>query len=134
MPPVPGPVFSKAFNALIVMMIIGCGLLCLNLRDTLQRMKESEIGEDNEVLTRGNAGNAKWLESIQKTKGRAKGLAPVPLPDPVVKKGKKDKKSSKRRAAVEDEDSDEQEMAPLSSRPGGGIPRPKPKPKASPRS
>lgn len=48
-PPVPGPVFSKAFNALLVLLVVGCIFLGLNLRDALQKMRASDIGTDNEV-------------------------------------------------------------------------------------
>ena len=77
MPPIPGPVFSKAFNALLVLLVIGCVMLGMNLRDSINRMYASEIGEDNEVLTRGGAGNAKWLESIKRRRVSVS-LAPAP--------------------------------------------------------
>ena len=68
--------------------------LGINLRDTLNKFYASDIGTDNELLTRGNPGNAKWLASIQKTDGRCKGhhqsapMHPAPLPKG-RKKGKK---------------------------------------------
>ena len=111
-PPVPGPVFSKAFNALLVLMAIGCVFLGMNLRDAVQRMQQSDIGEDNELLTRGGAGNAQWLAGIQKTQGRHKGhhsgeLRPVPVP----KAKKKDKSSrSKARSMDDDDDDDDVEL------------------------
>ena len=118
MPPVPGPVFSKAFNALLVLLVIGCVLLGLNLRDSINRMYASEIGEDNEMLTRGGPGNAKWLESIQKTKGVCKGLAPaIDMPTPRgagSKKAKKKSSGSRRKGDDDDDDGDALEMAPLS--------------------
>ena len=52
MPPVPGPVFSKAFNALLVLLVIGCVFLGLNLRDAVQKMYASDIGTNNEVRCR----------------------------------------------------------------------------------
>lgn len=117
MPPIPGPVFSKAFNALLVLLVIGCVMLGMNLRDSINRMYASEIGEDNEVLTRGGAGNAKWLESIQKTKGVCKGLAPaIDMPTPRGSNKKKKGISSTRRGGGNDDSDDAQEMAPLSSR------------------
>ena len=132
MPPVPGPVFSKAFNALLVLLVIGCVLLGLNLRDSINRMYASEIGEDNEMLTRGGPGNAKWLESIQKTKGVCKGLAPaidMPTPRgaPGSKKVKKKSSGSRRRDDDDDDEGDALEMAPLSR----GLPS---KPKGSKKS
>jgi hypothetical protein len=49
MPPVPGPVFSPAFNALLVLLAIGCIFLGVNLRDAVQKMQSSDIGTNNEV-------------------------------------------------------------------------------------
>ena len=49
MPPVPGPVFSKAFNALLVLLVIGCVFLGMNLRDAVMKMQASDIGTNNEV-------------------------------------------------------------------------------------
>jgi len=73
-PPVPGPVFSRAFQALILLMLLGCVFLCLNLRDQLRRLHDSDIGEDNELLTRAS-GTAQWLKGIQRTDGRCAGSA-----------------------------------------------------------
>ena len=105
MPPVPGPVFSKAFNALLVLLVLGCAFLAINLRDAIQKANASDIGTDNEVLTTG-AGNAAWLKSIQKSQGRhtghhCAGGAAAPKPKPKAKKG--------RASAVDDEEAQELE-------------------------
>ena len=107
MPPVPGPVFSKAFNALLVLLVIGCAFLGINLRDAVQKMYASDIGTNNEVLTTG-AGNAAWLASIQKSNGRRSGHhsscgAAVVAPKPKGK-GKKSKAP-----AADDEEAQELE-------------------------
>ena len=73
----------------------------------------SDIGEDNELLTRGGAGNAQWLAGIQKTQGRHKGhcseIAPVVMPKAKSKKGGK----GKSRRELDDDDADEEEMRPM---------------------
>ena len=109
MPPVPGPVFSKAFNALLVLLVLGCVFLGLNLRDAVQKMQASDIGTNNELLTTG-AGNAQWLASIQKSKGMRSGhhsacSAPVAAAKP---KGKGSGKKGK--VAARDDDDDAQEL------------------------
>ena len=113
MPPVPGPVFSKAFNALLVLMVFGCIFLYFNLRESIKKLYASDIGEDNELLTRGGAGNAQWLAGIQKTQGRHKGhcseIAPVVMPKAKSKKGGK----GKSRRELDDDDADEEEMRPM---------------------
>eukprot|EP00966_Prymnesium_polylepis_P055626 1286554-Prymnesium_polylepis.1 len=73
-PPVPGPVFSKAFNALLVLLVVGCGVLCVQLKTSLDAMKASALGEDNEVLTGGRAGTQAWLRQVQQSKGLAPSL------------------------------------------------------------
>ena len=102
----PGPVFSKAFNALLVLLVLGCIFLGINLKDAVSKMQESDIGTDNEILTKG-AGNAQWLASIQKTKGKMSGHhcadARAVAPKPKSKGGKKS------RVPVEDEE-DAQEL------------------------
>ena len=70
----------------------------------------------------------KWLESIQKTKGVCKGLAPaIDMPTPRGagggKKPKKKSSSGRRRDDDDDDDGDALEMAPLSSK----ARQPKPK-------
>ena len=83
-----------AFNALLVLMVLGCGFLCINLRDSIRRMQSSDIGEDNEILTGGGTdGNAAWLKGIQATQGRyagkhTAGIRPVVEPKPKAKKPK----------------------------------------------
>ncbi len=111
-PPVPGPVFSPAFNALLVLLVIGCVVLGINLRDSIRKMRESDIGEDNEMLTAAEPGSAQWLKGIQRTRGRAAGALP-----PVVAPRPKGKARGGRSAADE-----EAEMAIL--------PKPKKKSKA----
>ena len=104
---------------------LGCVLLGLNLRDAVQKLYSSEIGTDNELLTRGAPGNAAWLASVQRSKGLSSGeLPPVPLP-----KSKKGKKGGKKGAvaAADDDDDDGTEMAPLSSARGSSKKGPRPK-------
>ncbi|KAL1495446.1 hypothetical protein AB1Y20_016814 [Prymnesium parvum] len=74
-PPVPGPVFSPAFKALLVLLLIGCGVLGVNLKTSLDAMKASSLGSDNEVLTAGQPGCAAWLRDVQKSKGLRPSLA-----------------------------------------------------------
>ena len=110
MPPVPGPVFSKAFNALLVLLVIGCLFLGLNLRDAVQKMQASDIGTNNEVLTTG-AGNAQWLASIQKSKGMRSGhhsacSAPIAAAKPKGKGGGGGKKGRVAARADDDDDDD----------------------------
>ena len=128
-PPVPGPVFSSAFNALLVLLALGCIALGINLRDALKKMYASDIGTDNELLTSGGVGNAEWLASVQRSGGRRAGeLPPVPPPKPKGKKGSKSK--PKPRHADDDDiigDENGLEMAALqpSARSGKKTPRPK---------
>ena len=71
-PPIPGPVFSQAFIALLVLMGGGCCVLCYQLYDKLGAAMGSKIGEDNEVLVggRGAEGGADWLRGVQASRGR----------------------------------------------------------------
>ena len=115
-PPVPGPVFSQAFNALLVLLVVGCVLLGLNLRDSIQKLYASDIGTDNELLTSGNPGNAAWLASIQRSDGRRAGeLPPVPLPKG-AKRGKGRGKKA-RPVAEQGDDDDGLELARLAPEP-----------------
>ena len=109
MPPVPGPVFSPAFNALLVLMAAGCVLLGLNLREAVQKMQASELGEDNEVLTRG-AGNAQWLASIQKSKGMRSGHHSGGGPAATAAPKPKAKKKGGSSAPRADDDEEAQEL------------------------
>ena len=106
MPPVPGPVFSKAFNALLVLLVLGCIFLGLNLRDAINKMQESDIGLDNEILTK-DAGNAKWLASIQKSQGRRAGHHNSA---PAACGGQPKAKGSKKARAPVDSDEEAAEM------------------------
>ena len=71
-PPIPGPVFSQAFIALLVLMGGGCCVLCYQLYDKLGAAMGSKIGEDNEILVggRGAEGGADWLRGVQASRGR----------------------------------------------------------------
>ena len=71
-PPIPGPVFSQAFIALLVLMGGGCCVLCYQLYDKLGAAMGSKIGEDNEILVggRGTEGGADWLRGVQASRGR----------------------------------------------------------------
>ena len=71
-PPIPGPVFSQAFFALLVLMGGGCCVLCYQLYDKLGAAMGSKIGEDNEILVggRGAEGGADWLRGVQASRGR----------------------------------------------------------------
>ena len=71
-PPIPGPVFSQAFIALLVLMGGGCFVLCYQLYDKLGAAMGSKIGEDNEILVggRGAEGGADWLRGVQASRGR----------------------------------------------------------------
>ena len=153
-PPVPGPVFSKAFNALLVLLgmitakslralvqvsstsvadifpllfasylsaAIGCVLLGINLRDTLNQFYASDLGTDNELLTSAIPGNGHWLKGIQKTNGRFKGHhSSIPM-TAVVPRGKGKSKCKKANPQDEDEDEiideDDVEMARLTKKP-----------------
>ena len=75
-PPVPGPVFSPAFNALLVLLVIGCGVLGVNLKTSIDAMRASSLGEDNEVLTKGQPGTQAWLRNVQQSKGLRPSLKP----------------------------------------------------------
>jgi len=164
-PPVPGPVFSKAFNALLVLLgmitakslralvqvsstsvadifpllfasylsaAIGCVLLGINLRDTLNQFYASDLGTDNELLTSAIPGNGHWLKGIQKTNGRFKGHhSSIPM-TAVVPRGKGNKSKCKK-ANPQDEDEDEIidedddagiEMARLKKKPVRGCNKP----------
>lgn len=101
MPPVPGPVFSKAFNALLVLLVIGCVFLGLNLRDAVSKLYASDLGQDNEILTK-DPGNAQWLASIQKTKGMRSGHHSASGPAACGVKPKA--KGKKSRAPVDDDE------------------------------
>lgn len=95
--------------------------------DAYTKFSSSDIGVDNELLTRGNKGNAAWLASVQKTNGRCRGhhseLQPVPQPK---SKGRGASRKVRPAAEYDDEDiiddDDEMEMAELR------------KPKAKPKS
>ena len=104
--------------------VIGCIALGMNLRDTLNKFYASDIGTDNELLTKGDPGNAGWLASIQKTDGRCKGHHQVkPMAAAPQPKGKKKKPSKKVRPADDDDDDDiidddeGMEMAALKQKP-----------------
>ena len=62
MPPVPGPVFSKAFNALLVLLVIGCVFLGMNLRDAVMKMQASDIGTNNEVRAHAHSPTAIFIK------------------------------------------------------------------------
>ena len=100
--------------------VFGCFFLALNLRDALQKFYASDIGTDNELLTQGNAGNAAWLASIQRTKGGCRGHHSEMQPVPVPRAKKKAKSKKKVRAGVgaaeddaSDDDDDGLELAPI---------------------
>ena len=122
-PPVPGPVFSQAFNALLVLCAVGCVLLGLNLRDTVKKIYDSDLGLDNEVLTRGTPGNADWLKSIQKTEGRHKGHHCTSTMKPVAASKKKGKKKKTQPADDDDDDDDELDGLEMASLKKPGKPK-----------
>uniref|UniRef100_A0A7S0JJ12 Uncharacterized protein n=1 Tax=Calcidiscus leptoporus TaxID=127549 RepID=A0A7S0JJ12_9EUKA len=68
-PPVPGPVFSQAFIAMLVLFVAGMVVLCTQLYFKIKAMHASEIGEDTEMLTAGHDKN--WMRSVQASRGRA---------------------------------------------------------------
>jgi hypothetical protein len=85
---------------------IGCVLLGINLRDTLNQFYASDLGTDNELLTSAIPGNGHWLKGIQKTNGRFKGHhSSIPM-TAVVPRGKGNKSKCKK-ANPQDEDEDE---------------------------
>ena len=137
-PPIPGPVFSPAFKALLVLMVFGGGYVFYTVRSHIQKMREAgELGDDNAVLTSATPGAAEWMRSVQQSRGRAvckagrAGGAVAPRPKPTKgvgvaaeggkkgKKGAKGKEGRRRRKDEEDEEDEAQEML--------AVPRPKPK-------
>lgn len=64
-PPIPGPVFSPAFNALLVLMFFGCTFLCFNLKTSLDAARASDIGEDNQTMKV----DAAWLKQVRDSGG-----------------------------------------------------------------
>ena len=79
-PPIPGPVFSPAFNALLVLMAAGSLYLAYTLYWQCKKIHEGGIGEDNEMLTAVEPGSADWLRSVQISRGtRACKSCPVDL-------------------------------------------------------
>ena len=68
-PPIPGPVFSPAFNALLVLMAAGSVYLAWTLYWQCKKIHEGGIGEDNVMLTAAEPGSADWLRNIQISKG-----------------------------------------------------------------
>ena len=68
-PPIPGPVFSPAFNALLVLMAAGSLYLAYTLYWQCKKIHEGGIGEDNEMLTAVEPGSADWLRSVQISRG-----------------------------------------------------------------
>ena len=129
-PPVPGPVFSDAFKALLVLLVFGCIFLGVNLWDAVKKMQGSDIGTDNELLTRGDPGNSKWLKSIQGTKGRhsgvhCSGIPPVPLP----KSSKKPKSKGNRVISAVDDDDDDDAIELASLKPSSSRKKRTPRPK-----
>ena len=76
-PPVPGPVFSPAFKALLVLMVGGGAYFAYTLYINVKKIREGEggIGGDNAMLTAANPGGADWMRSIQVSRGRTAGKA-----------------------------------------------------------
>ena len=68
-PPIPGPVFSPAFKALLVLMAAGAVYLAYTLHYHIKKIREGGIGEDNAMLTAAEPGSADWMRSIQISKG-----------------------------------------------------------------
>ena len=68
-PPIPGPVFSPAFQALLVLMAIGSLYLAYTLHTQCKKINEGGIGEDNAMLTAVEPGSADWLRNIQISRG-----------------------------------------------------------------
>jgi hypothetical protein len=151
-PPVPGPVFSDAFKALLVLCgepflhaqrtilalpqpdkpsldlcdaVFGCVFLCLNLRESVKKLYESDIGTDNELLTRGDPGNAAWLKSVQRSHGRHSGHHSSSTPPLPAAKAAKKKGKGKNVASVADDDEEAQEMEALQPSARKKAPRPK---------
>lgn len=83
-PPVPGPVFSPAFNALLVLLALGCVVAGVDMRDRIAKIRAGAdgIGEENDIHTRGNPGHAAWLKGIQKTKGLHQGCGMASAVEP----------------------------------------------------
>ena len=138
-PPIPGPVFSPAFNALLVLMAAGSLYLAYTLYWQCKNIHEGGIGEDNEMLTAVEPGSADWLRSVQISRGTmACKSCPVDLGGKLPKpkgsgaasraaggKRKKEKsaKAGGSRSHQQEAADDDEEEEPLAA------PRPAPKPK-----
>jgi len=138
-PPIPGPVFSPAFNALLVLMAAGSLYLAYTLYWQCKKIHEGGIGEDNEMLTAVEPGSADWLRSVQISRGtRACKSCPVDLGGKLPKpkgsgaasraaggKRKKEKsaKAGGSRSHQQEAADDDEEEEPLAAA------RPAPKPK-----
>ena len=70
-PPIPGPVFSPAFKALLVLMAGGSLYLAYTLYWQCKKIHEGGIGEDNVMLTAAEPGSADWLRNIQISRSTA---------------------------------------------------------------
>ena len=68
-PPIPGPVFSPAFKALLVLMAFGLVYLAYTLHAHIKKIREEGIGQDNAILTAAEPGSADWMRSIQISRG-----------------------------------------------------------------
>uniref|UniRef100_A0A7S4FAR5 Uncharacterized protein n=1 Tax=Chrysotila carterae TaxID=13221 RepID=A0A7S4FAR5_CHRCT len=73
-PPIPGPVFSQAFVAMLGLVAVGTVVLCGQLFFKIRAMQASEFGEDTEMLTASHDPN--WLRSVAASRGRAVRRAP----------------------------------------------------------
>ena len=114
MPPVPGPVCPKSCQATIGICIIGCIFLGANLLDTCRRLNDGSYhGQDNELLTRGGAGNAAWMKSIEQLKGKNAGHCSSIHPVPEPKSSRKSKGKSRH------DDEELQELRPPRSKSSG---------------
>ena len=76
-PPVPGPVFSPAFEALLVLMVGGGAYFAYTLYISVKKIRADEggLGGDNAMLTAANPGSADWMRSIQVSRGTTVGKA-----------------------------------------------------------
>ena len=142
-PPIPGPVFSPAFNALRVLMAAGSLYLAWTLYWQCKKIHEGGIGEDNVMLTAAEPGSADWLRSVQISRGTMAckscpvdlgGKLPKPKGSGAASRGtggtrrkEKSAKAGRSRSHRQDEVDEEEDEEPLPAVLAAARPAPKPK-------
>ena len=142
-PPIPGPVFSPVFNALLVLMAAGSLYLAWTLYWQCKKIHEGGIGEDNVMLTAAEPGSADWLRSVQISRGTMAckscpvdlgGKLPKPKGSGAASRGtggtrrkEKSAKAGRSRSHRQDEVDEEEDEEPLRAVLAAARPAPKPK-------